>query len=69
MRDVQWRAVGPLLRGAAAVIAVSRFEQQMFQKLCGIDASQIKLIQNGGSLPISVDRAEAIPGRIISAAG
>jgi hypothetical protein len=30
LRSVQWRALGPLLRGAAVVVAVSRFEQKMF---------------------------------------
>jgi glycosyltransferase involved in cell wall biosynthesis len=66
IRDTQWRMLGPLLRRAAVTVAVSRFEQQMFQKFCRLDASRVKLIQNGGTLPSLASRAEVIPGRIIS---
>jgi glycosyltransferase involved in cell wall biosynthesis len=66
IRNAQWRALGRLLRGAALVVAVSRFEQDMFQKLCRIDSSRFRLIQNGGGLPISAAQVEVIPGRIIS---
>ena len=58
MRNFQWRTLGPLLRRSEAVIAVSRFEQQMFQKICRINASKLKLIQNGGGLPIAADRVQ-----------
>jgi glycosyltransferase involved in cell wall biosynthesis len=66
IRNAQWRALGPLLRGATLVVAVSRFEQDMFQKLCHLDSHRIRLIQNGGGLPTSAARVEIIPGRIIS---
>lgn len=66
IRANQWRALAPLLRRAALVVAVSRFEQQMFQKLCRLDASRLRLIPNGGGLPTSEARATVIPGRIIS---
>jgi glycosyltransferase involved in cell wall biosynthesis len=66
LRNTQWRALGPLLRGATVVVAVSRFEQRMFQKLCRLDTSRIRIIQNGGDLPSSALRAEAVPGRIVS---
>ena len=66
LRGVQWRALGPLLQGAAGLVAVSRFEQRMFQAACHIDASRFRIIQNGGDLPSIASRAEVIPGRIVS---
>ena len=66
LRSVQWRALGPLLRGAAVVVAVSRFEQKMFQTLCHLDTSRLRIIQNGGELPITTTQTEVVPGRIIS---
>ena len=66
LRSTQWRALGPLLRGAATVVAVSRFEQRMFQELCRLDASRFRIIQNGGELSASAVRAEVIPGRVVS---
>jgi glycosyltransferase involved in cell wall biosynthesis len=68
LRQVQWRAVAPLLRGAAVIVAVSRFEQRMFQKACSLDSSRFRIIRNGGDLPMTTGRAEVIPGRIVSSA-
>jgi glycosyltransferase involved in cell wall biosynthesis len=65
-RNIQWRALGPLLRGAAVIIAVSRFEQRAFERICSIDASRFRIIQNGGDLPESPLQTSAIPGRIVS---
>jgi glycosyltransferase involved in cell wall biosynthesis len=66
LRGVQWRALRPLLRNAAGLVAVSRFERRLFQKACNIDASRIRVIHNGGDLPSGASQAEAIPGRIVS---
>jgi glycosyltransferase involved in cell wall biosynthesis len=66
LRTTQWRALGPLLRGAAVIVAVSRFEQQIFQEACSLDPARIRIIQNGGDLPASESPAEVIPGRIVS---
>ena len=66
LRGAQWRVLGPLLRDAATLVAVSRFEQRMFQKACHIDPPRFKIIQNGGDLPSIANRAEVIPGRIVS---
>jgi glycosyltransferase involved in cell wall biosynthesis len=65
-RNTQWRLLGPLIRRAAVVIAVSRFEQRMFQKACRLDASRFRIVRNGGDLPVGAMRAEIIPGRIVS---
>jgi len=66
IRSTQWRALSPLLRSSALLVAVSRFEQQMFQRECGLDESRFRIVQNGGSLPTRVGRSDVIPGRIIS---
>ena len=65
-RVIQWRALTPLLRGAASVVAVSRFEQRLFQETCRLDAARLRVIQNGGDLPASLKRTEVVPGRIVS---
>jgi glycosyltransferase involved in cell wall biosynthesis len=67
IRSIQWHALGPLLRGAAGVVAVSRFEQRIFQDACRIDASRFRIVPNGGDLPRGAAPAEVIPGRIVSA--
>ena len=66
LRQAQWRALSPLLRGAVVIVAVSRFEQRVFQKACSLDASHFRIIQNGGELPIRTVRSKTIPGRIVS---
>ena len=66
LRGVQWRALSPLLRRAATLVAVSRFEQQAFQDICHLDESLFRIVQNGGDLPISAVTPEIIPNHIIS---
>jgi glycosyltransferase involved in cell wall biosynthesis len=66
LRKFQWQALGPLLRGAAAVVAVSRFEQRLFQKICFLDTARFKIIQNGAGLTENEVRTDIIPGRIVS---
>jgi glycosyltransferase involved in cell wall biosynthesis len=66
LRNVQWRILGPLLRHAAAVVAVSRFEQQLFQRACHLDAARFTIIQNGGDLPGGTRPPTPVPGRIVS---
>ncbi len=66
LRNIQWRALGPLLRGAAVIVAVSRFEQRVFQKACSLDAARFEIIPNGGDLSQSAEQAEVVPGQIVS---
>ena len=66
LRSAQWRALAPLLRGSAIIVAVSRFEQRTFQEACSLDAAHFRILQNGGDLPAGTKRAKAIPGRIVS---
>ncbi len=66
LRNVQWRSLGPLLRSAVVIVAVSRFEQRLFQKACSLDRSRFRIIQNGGNILESTKQADVIPGRIVS---
>ena len=66
-RSIQWRILAPLLRRAAAIVAVSRFEQRVFQEACRIEASRFAVIPNGGNLPADAARSAPVPGRIVSA--
>jgi glycosyltransferase involved in cell wall biosynthesis len=66
LRYFQWRALGPLLRGAAVIVAVSRFEQRIFQKYCSLDPARFRIIQNGGDLSSTAERPSVVPGLIVS---
>jgi glycosyltransferase involved in cell wall biosynthesis len=65
-RNIQWHALAPLLRGARLLVAVSRFEQQMFQTACRIEKSRFRMIPNGGDIVAGAMPAQPIPGRIVS---
>ena len=66
IRDLQWRVLTPLLRGASRLIAVSRYERSRFESATGIDSSRFTVIRNGGSLPELPEAVEAVPGRVVS---
>lgn len=66
LRGMQWRALGPLLRRAALVVAVSRFEQRVFEETCRLEESRFRIIQNGGDVGPSAVQAKPVPGRIVS---
>lgn len=66
IRGLQWRLLAPLLRGAAQLIAVSRFEQRHFARAIGIPVERITVIPNGGGLPDPDPRAVRVAGRIVS---
>lgn len=65
-RDLQWRALGPLLRRANHLIAVSRFEREHFASAAGLDLERISVVQNGGALPAVPKGVVPRPGRIVS---
>jgi glycosyltransferase involved in cell wall biosynthesis len=46
-RDVQWRALAPLLAQACGIIAVSEFEARMIARVSRISREQISVIPNG----------------------
>lgn len=66
VRSTQWRALGRLLRGAAALIAVSRFERDMFAERCRIPLDRFEVIRNGGGLPELDGPVVRRPGLIVS---
>lgn len=53
LRGVQWRLLAPLLRRAAALVAVSEFEARRFEAVLGWDQGSIRVVRNGGALPAS----------------
>ncbi len=63
---VQNRINRPLLRGAAALIAVSRFERSRFARATGLPESRFQVIQNGGALPPVPRGTTPEPGRIVT---
>jgi glycosyltransferase involved in cell wall biosynthesis len=61
-RDTQWRTLGPLLRRAARLIPVSRFERARFARLLGLPVERFTLIRNGAQLPTLPDDLPAREG-------
>jgi glycosyltransferase involved in cell wall biosynthesis len=66
MRTTQWRLAGPLLRHAAALIAVSRFEAVTLARHARLGDDRVVVIRNGGTLPPPRTGTVAVPGRIVS---
>ena len=66
LRATQWRLAGPLLRGAAALIAVSRFEADVLARQARLGGQRVTVIRNGGTLPAPRAGTAAVPGRIVS---
>ncbi len=62
LRPLQWKILGPLMRSAAALVAVCEYERTYFSRALGVDESAIRLIRNG-SEPLPVDDSlPATPG-------
>jgi len=66
LRGVQWKALTPMLRHARRLIAVGRYEQRLFERTTGLDATRFTVIRNGGGLPPLPTGVERVPGRILS---
>lgn len=66
MRSIQWRLAGPLLRNAAALVAVSRFEAETMGKHARLHGRPVTIIYNGGTLPAPPVGTVPVPGRIVS---
>jgi glycosyltransferase involved in cell wall biosynthesis len=66
LRTIQWRLVGPLLRGAVSLVGVSTFEAEALSKHAHLGGKPVTVIYNGGSLPEPDTKATAVPGRIVS---
>jgi glycosyltransferase involved in cell wall biosynthesis len=66
IRATQWWLAGPLLRKAAARIAVSRFEAIALARRARLGDKPVVVIRNGGALPSPRSGTAAVPGRIVS---
>ena len=66
IRSTQWRLIGPLLRKAAALIAVSQFEADAITQHAGLGDKPVVVIRNGGALPPPRAGAAPVTGRIVS---
>lgn len=51
LRWLQWLVLAPLLRGAAGLIAVSRFEAALWHRVPGLKHAPIAVIPNGAEMP------------------
>lgn len=51
LRTIQWRVVGPMLRRASSLVAVSRFEADTLSAQARLGDKPIIVIRNGGTLP------------------
>jgi glycosyltransferase involved in cell wall biosynthesis len=67
-RKTQMRALGPLLRRARALIAVSEFERTTYRELIGADPRKFVKIPNGASVPDGLEPIAA-DGRLIVSLG
>ena len=66
LRAIQWRVIGPLLRNAAALVAVSHFEADSLSAQAHLGDRPVTVIRNGGTLPPPAPGTQVIPGRIVS---
>jgi glycosyltransferase involved in cell wall biosynthesis len=66
MRAVQWLALRPLLRRAAALVAVSQFEQRLFTRALGVPPSRIPVVPNGVNLGVDDPTVAEDPDLIVS---
>jgi glycosyltransferase involved in cell wall biosynthesis len=60
LRPLQWRLLAPLLRSAAALVAVSDYERLTFAAVLGDNEEAIRLIRNGCD-PLPVDPSAEKP--------
>jgi len=68
LRWLQWLVLSPLLRGAAALIAVSEFEAALWHRVPGLKHVPIEIIPNGAEMP-SLDPVPDIDRNLIVSVG
>jgi glycosyltransferase involved in cell wall biosynthesis len=66
MRSAQWRLTGLLLRDAAALVGVSRYEAETLSEQARLRETPVTVIRNGGTLPPPPHGTAPVPGRIVS---
>ena len=57
---------GVLLRNAASLVAVSRFEAETLSEQARLRSKPVTVIRNGGTLPPTPAGTAVVPGRIVS---
>ncbi len=62
VRGAQWRALRPLLRRAKGLVAVCRFEVEVFARRLGVEPERIRLIRNGAEPLPEGDETPGISG-------
>lgn len=65
-RRAQYAALAPLLRRAARLIAVSRFERSLFMGVTGLPQDRFTIVPNGGRLPATPADVRPVSGRIVT---
>ncbi len=66
MRGLQFRLLSPLLRRAAALVGVSRFEARRFEDATGLPAGTVRVVRNGGTLPTPPADVVVDPDLVVS---
>jgi glycosyltransferase involved in cell wall biosynthesis len=66
MRSTQWRLAGLLLRNAASLVGVSRFEAETMSEQARLEGKSVTVIRNGGTLPSAPAGTTPVSGRIVS---
>ncbi len=66
VRSAQWRLLSPLLKRAAALVAVSRFEGDTLSEQARLGDKPVTVIRNGGTLPPPAPGTASIKGLIVS---
>jgi glycosyltransferase involved in cell wall biosynthesis len=66
LRSAQWRMIGPLLRDAVSLVAVSRYEAKTMLAQARLGDKSVAVIRNGGTMPAPAAGTSVIPGRIVS---
>ncbi len=67
LRRLQWAALGPLLRRADALIAVSMFERELFARALRVPRNRIQVIPNGSDVRGRPAGAHEDPDLVVSA--
>jgi len=69
LRPVQWLALRPLLKRAARLIAVSRFERDHFARQLGLSRERFSVIPNGAEIsadPAPLETRQVDPDLVVS---
>ena len=69
-RGTQWRALGPSLRHASALVAVSTYEAELFARILKIGPGRIRVIRNGAeAMPVAGTSPEVSGSPLICSVG